>query len=45
MRKRVVNPPRDFQVGRAANERYLEALAATTDNKDGIRVIAATAGP
>ena len=39
MRKGVMNLPRYFQVGRAANERYLEALAAATDNRDGAAVL------
>ncbi|MGC8628408.1 MAG: hypothetical protein ACP5VR_12830, partial [Acidimicrobiales bacterium] len=39
MRKGVVNLPRYFQVGRAANERYLEALAAATEDRDGIAVL------
>ncbi len=39
MRKGVVNLPRYYQVGRAANERYLEALSAATDDRDGIRVL------
>jgi hypothetical protein len=39
MRKGVVNLPRYYQVGRAANERYLEALATATDNRDAIRVL------
>ncbi|MHB1928704.1 MAG: hypothetical protein ACYCUG_04645 [Acidimicrobiales bacterium] len=30
---------RYFEVGRAANERYLEALAAATDNTDAMRVL------
>jgi hypothetical protein len=33
MRKGVANLHRYYQVGRAANERYLEALSAATDNK------------
>ena len=39
MRKGVANLGRYFEVGRAANERYLEALAAATDNTDAIRVL------
>ena len=38
MRKGVANLHRYFEVGRAANERYLEALAAAHDNTDAIRV-------
>ena len=37
MRKGVANLARYYQVGRAANERYLEALSAATDHRDGIR--------
>ena len=39
MRKGIVNLHRYYQVGRAANERYLEALAAATDNTDAVRVL------
>lgn len=39
MRKGVANLHRYFEVGRAANERYLEALAAAHDNTDAIRVL------
>jgi len=39
MRKGVANLHRYFEVGRAANERYLQALAAATDNTDAIRVL------
>jgi len=39
MRKGVANLARYFEVGRAANERYLEALVAATDNTDAIRVL------
>ena len=39
MRKGVANLHRYYQVGRAANERYLDALAAATDNTDAIRVL------
>jgi hypothetical protein len=39
MRKGVANLPRYFQVGRAANERYLEALAAASDNCHGSAVL------
>jgi len=39
MRKGVANLPRYYQVGRAANERYLEALAVATDNREGIALL------
>ena len=39
MRKGVANLHRYFEIGRAANERYLQALAAATDNTDAIRVL------
>jgi hypothetical protein len=39
MRKGIANLSRYFAVGRAANERYLEALAAASDNRDAIRVL------
>lgn len=39
MRKGVANLYRYYQVGRAANERYLEALAAAVDNRDAVRVL------
>lgn len=39
MRKGVANLHRYFEVGRTANERYLEALAAASDNTDAIRVL------
>ncbi|MHB2023750.1 MAG: hypothetical protein ACYCO3_10535 [Mycobacteriales bacterium] len=39
MRKGVANLHRYLEVGRAANERYLEALATATDNTDAIRVL------
>jgi hypothetical protein len=39
MRKGVANLYRYHQVGRAANERYLDALAAAGDNRDAIRVL------
>ena len=39
MRKGVANPHRSYEVGRAADERYLEALAAATDNTDAMRVL------
>jgi len=39
MRKGVVNLPRYLQVGRQANERYLDALAAASDNRHGIAVL------
>ena len=35
MRKGVANLPRYFQVGLGANNRYLEALGAAHDNRDG----------
>ena len=39
MRKGVANLHRYYEVGRAANDRYLEALAAATDNTDAMRVL------
>ncbi|MCU4183824.1 hypothetical protein K6U06_05585 [Acidiferrimicrobium sp. IK] len=39
MRKGVANLARYYQVGRGANERYLEALAAAHYNTDAIRVL------
>jgi hypothetical protein len=39
MRKGVANLARYFEVGRAANERYLDALAAAFDNRDGAAVL------
>jgi hypothetical protein len=39
MRKGVANLPSYLQVGRAANERYLEALAAATNNRHGSAVL------
>jgi hypothetical protein len=39
MRKGVANLPRYYQVGRAANERYLDALAAAPDHRDAIAVL------
>ena len=39
MRKGVANLHRYYEVGRAANERYLEALAAAVDNTDAMRVL------
>ncbi|MHB1505033.1 MAG: hypothetical protein ACYCS4_14290 [Acidimicrobiales bacterium] len=39
MRKGVANLPRYFQVGRSANERYLDALAAAFDNRHGTAVL------
>ncbi|MHB1554665.1 MAG: hypothetical protein ACYCSX_11960 [Acidimicrobiales bacterium] len=39
MRKGVANLPRYFQVGRAANERYLDALAAAPSNRHGTAVL------
>lgn len=39
MRKGVANLHRYFEVGRSANERYLEALAAAHDNRDAIGVL------
>jgi hypothetical protein len=39
MRKGVANLYRYYQVGRAANERYLDALAAAGDNRDAIAVL------
>lgn len=36
MRKGVADLYRFYQVGRASDERYLEALAAAPDNRDGI---------
>jgi hypothetical protein len=35
MRKGVANLPRYFQVGKGANDRYLEALGQAHDNRDG----------
>jgi hypothetical protein len=39
MRKGVANLPRYYQVGRAANERYLDALAGAFDNRHGTAVL------
>ena len=39
MQKGVANLPRYYQVGRAEGERYLEALSAATDYRDGVRVL------
>lgn len=39
MRKGVANLGRYYQVGRQANERYLDALAAAHDNRAGIAVL------
>jgi hypothetical protein len=39
MRKGVANLPRYHQVGRGANERYLEALATASDNGEGVRAL------
>lgn len=39
MRKGVANLPRHHQVGRGANERYLEALAAASDNGEGVQAL------
>jgi hypothetical protein len=39
LRKGVGDLRRFYQVGRAANERYLEALAAAHDNRHGIAVL------
>jgi hypothetical protein len=39
MRKGVANLPRYYQVGRAANERYLDALAAAPDNRGAIALL------
>jgi hypothetical protein len=39
MRKGVANLPRYYQVARAANERYLEALTAACDNRAGIAAL------
>jgi len=39
MRKGVANLGRYYQVGRQANERYLDALAAAHDNQPGIAVL------
>jgi hypothetical protein len=45
MRKGVANLPRYFQVGSAANERYLEALAAAHDNREGVTALEALCRP
>ena len=39
MRKGVANLARYFEVGRAANERYLDALGAASDNRDGSAIL------
>ena len=39
MRKGVANLHRYYQVGRQANERYLDALAAASDHRAGIAVL------
>jgi hypothetical protein len=39
MRKGVANLPRYFQVGRAANERYLDALTTAFENRHGTAVL------
>jgi len=39
MRKGVANLGRYYQVGRQANERYLDALAAAHDNRAGVAVL------
>jgi hypothetical protein len=39
MRKGVANLGRYYQVGRQANERYLDALAAAHDNRAGLAVL------
>jgi hypothetical protein len=39
MRKSVTDLARFYQLGRQANERYLDALAAATDNRAGIAVL------
>lgn len=39
MRKGVANLARYYQVGRAANERYLDALAAAPDNREALALL------
>jgi hypothetical protein len=39
MRNGVANLRRYFEVGRAANDRYLEVLAGATENRDALRVL------
>lgn len=39
MRKGVANLPRYHQVGRGANDRYLEALASASDHGEGVRAL------
>jgi hypothetical protein len=39
LRKGVANLPRYYHAARAANERYLQALAAACDNRHGIAVL------